>query len=79
MDRQEIEKKVLDIVIETLVVDEVTLDQKFEDLNMDSLDRVEMVVDMEMEFGIEMPDDTYEAFTCGRDAVDAVEKHLKQI
>ena len=52
--------KVTDIVAEQLNVekDEVTLEASFvEDLGADSLDQVELVMRLEEEFGIEIPDE----------------------
>ncbi|MFZ7104507.1 MAG: acyl carrier protein [Peptococcaceae bacterium] len=55
-------EKVKSIVIDQLGVDadEVTLETSFEDLNADSLDVVELVMALEEEFDIEIPDEDAE-------------------
>ena len=59
MNRQEIEKKVNDILVDKLGVDydEVKNEAKFEDdLGGDSLDCVELIIEFEHEFGISIKD-----------------------
>lgn len=55
-------EKVKAIVVEQLGVDEeeVTIETSFEDLNADSLDIVELVMALEEEFDIEIPDEDAE-------------------
>lgn len=55
-------EKVKSIVVDQLGVDadEVTLETSFEDLNADSLDVVELVMALEEEFDIEIPDEDAE-------------------
>lgn len=62
MNWVEIFDKVKDIVIDQLNVDaeEVSLETSFEELNADSLDVVEMVMALEEEFDIEIPDEDAE-------------------
>ena len=45
----------------------------FDDLNFDSLDSVEMVLAMELEFDIEVPDDAIDELRTVRDIVDLVQ------
>ena len=45
----------------------------FDDLNFDSLDSVEMVLAMELEFDIEIPDDAIDELRTVRDIVDLVQ------
>jgi len=45
----------------------------FDDLNFDSLDSVEMVLAMELEFDIEIPDDSIDEIKTVRDIVDLVQ------
>ena len=64
--------KVTDIVAEQLNVDkdEVTADASFvEDLGADSLDQVELVMRLEEEFGIEIPDEDAEKITRVKEAI----------
>ena len=74
----EIEQKVKEIIVDKLGVDEakVTMDANFiSDLNADSLDTVDLIMEFENEFGIEIPDeDTGKISTVG-EAVKYVEAH----
>ena len=73
----EIESKVNAIIVDKLGVEEsqVTLDASFAaDLNADSLDTVELIMEFEKEFNITIPDeDTQKIATVG-DAVAYIEK-----
>lgn len=75
----EIESKVKAIIIDKLGVEEsqVTLDASFAaDLNADSLDTVELIMEFEKEFNITIPDeDTQKIATVG-DAVAYIEKAI---
>jgi acyl carrier protein len=74
----EIEQKVKSIIVEQLGVDEdeVTLDASFtDDLGADSLDIVELVMALEEEFSIEIPDEEAENISRVREAVTYIEKH----
>jgi acyl carrier protein len=75
--RAEIEKKVKEITIEKLGIDsgEIASDASFvDDLGADSLDTVELVMALEEEFGVEIPDEDAEKITTVGQAVDYVEK-----
>ena len=66
-------EKVKSIIAENLDVDEqeITADASFtEDLGADSLDIVELVMKMEEEFGIEIPDEEAEKITTVQLAID---------
>lgn len=54
--------KVRDIVAEQLNIqpDDINMETKFEDLNADSLDVVEVIMALEGEFDIEIPDEVAE-------------------
>jgi len=65
------------IVVEKLSVDEkqVTMEASFiEDLGADSLDTVELVMDLEEHFGIEIPDEDAEKLKTVKDALDYIAK-----
>lgn len=65
MNRQEIEKKVNDILVDKLGVDysEINANAKMEeDLNADSLDAVELIMEFEREFEIRIPDEKINDF-----------------
>jgi acyl carrier protein len=72
-------EKVKEIIIEQLDVqsDQVTADASFiEDLGADSLDTVELVMALEENFDIEIPDEDAEKIKTVRDAVDYIDKHV---
>jgi acyl carrier protein len=71
-------KRVREIVAEQLGVDveEVTPEASFtDDLGADSLDTVELVMALEEEFGIEIPDEDAEKISTVGDAVTYIESH----
>ena len=72
----EIESKVKEIIVEKLGVEEseVTMDASFtNDLGADSLDTVELIMELEKEFGITIPDDQAEKIATVGDAVAYIE------
>ena len=72
--------KVKSIIVENLGVDEdeVTPDASFqEDLGADSLDVVELVMALEEQFGVEIPDEDAEKITRVREAIEYIETHAK--
>ena len=76
MDDKTIEQRIKDIIIEQLGVtaDQVTPEAKFiEDLGADSLDTVELVMALEEEFGLEIPDDEAEKLQSVGDVIKHVE------
>jgi acyl carrier protein len=67
------------IIVEILGVDpdEVTLEASFrEDLEADSLDLVELIMEFEDKFGEEIPDDDAQQITTVGEAVAYVEKRM---
>jgi len=76
-----IEERVTDIVVEQLGLerDKVQAESKFvDDLGADSLDTVELVMALEEEFEIEIPDEEAEKITTLREAIAYVEEHAKK-
>ena len=74
-----VEEKVKQIIVEQLQVDEaeVTPGASFqEDLGADSLDTVELVMALEEEFGMEIPDEDAEKITTVGEAVKYIAAHL---
>lgn len=66
------------IVAEQLGVEEaeVTPQASFvDDLNADSLDLVELIMSLEEEFGLEIPDEDAEKIRTVQEAVDYVDEH----
>lgn len=77
---QEIQDKVIDIVCKHLGVskDKVTKETSFvNDLGADSLDTVELVMDMEEAFGLSIPDEDAEKIQTVNNAVTYIENALK--
>lgn len=73
-----IEERVKKIIVEQLGVKEedVKLEASFvEDLGADSLDTVELVMALEEEFDIEIPDEEAEKITTVQSAVDYVQNN----
>ncbi|MBM3198608.1 MAG: acyl carrier protein [Chlamydiae bacterium] len=72
-----IEKEVIDIVVEQLGVDieDVSLDKSFvEDLNADSLDLTELIMNFEERFGFEMAEGEAEKLKTVGDVVTFIKK-----
>ena len=75
-----VESKVKDIIAEQLGVEvsEIETTSSFvEGLGADSLDIVELVMAMEEEFGVEIPDDQAERIKTVQDAVSYISAHKK--
>jgi acyl carrier protein len=75
-----VEEKVKQIIVEQLQVDEaeVTPGASFqEDLGADSLDVVELVMQFEEAFDLEIPDEDAEKIKTVKDAIDYIEKNAK--
>ena len=71
--------KVKAIIVDKLGVDEseVTNDASFtNDLGADSLDTVELIMELEKEFDIQIPDDEAEGIVTVGDAISFVEKAI---
>lgn len=72
-----LEERVKDIVVQRLGVkaEEVTTTSSFvDDLGADSLDTVELVMALEEEFNIEIPDDKAESIATVEDAIKFVQE-----
>ena len=75
-----VEEKVKQIIVEQLQVDEaeVTPTASFqEDLGADSLDVVELVMQFEEAFDLEIPDEDAEKIKTVKDAIDYIEAKKK--
>jgi len=78
-DATEIEAKVKKIVAEQMGVaeNEITRETSFvNDLNADSLDTVELVMEFEDEFEMSIPDEEAEKIQTVGMAIDYIQKHL---
>ncbi len=77
MDRTEIESKLTDLLVDELGIDRDAIepDAKFEeDLDVDSLGVVELLMALEDNFGVKIPDEEAEQITAGGEAVELVDK-----
>lgn len=77
IDIKAIEEKVIDIICEQMGVDktDITRDTSFiNDLNADSLDTVELVMEFEDEFDVSIPDEEAEKIQTVGAAIDYVAK-----
>ena len=76
---EDIESKVKAIVAEQLGVDqaEITRETSFvNDLNADSLDTVELVMEFEDEFDMSIPDEQAEKIQTVGQAIEFIEEHV---
>ena len=74
-------EKVKEIIVEQLGVDpeEVTIEASFvNDLGADSFDTVELVMALEEEFNIEIPDEEAEKLDTVGKAIEYINKHKAQ-
>lgn len=79
MTKEQIFEKVKGIIVDQLGVDEdeVTLEASFlNDLGADSLDLVELIMAIEEEFDIEIPDEEAERIQTVNDAVEYIKENL---
>lgn len=77
MNKEEIKNKIKGIIVDKTGVEaeQVTDDAHFENnLGMDSLDKVELLMEIEKEFKISIPDDEAEKAYTLNDCVEIVEK-----
>ena len=75
-----VDSRIRSIISEQLGIgeDEITPDSSFmEDLGADSLDIVEVIMAIEEEFGMEVPDATVEEMETVKSLIDFVEKNVQ--
>jgi len=75
MERSEALEAIREVAVEVLSVqpDQVTMDTRFkDDLDADSLDLVELVMELESEFGVEVPEKELEGITTVGQAFDLI-------
>ena len=75
-----IAEKMIDIIVEQLSVDKekVIVGASFvDDLGADSLDLVELIMAMEEEFDVEIPDEDAEKITTVQNAIDYIDNIQK--
>ena len=72
-------ENLIDVIVEQLSVerDKVVPEATFiDDLGADSLDRVELIMAIEENFGIEIPDEDAEGLNTVQDAIDYIKKKM---
>lgn len=75
MSNEEVERRVIEIVCEHLAVNKETVERKTsfqEDIGADSLDIVELVMELEEEFDIQIPDTEAEKIKTVGEAIDFI-------
>ena len=81
MSSEEIFEKIKNIIIEQLQVSEATVTEEasfIDDLGADSLDLVELIMALEEEFGIEIPDADAEKVVTVGDVVSYIKENVKE-
>ena len=76
--REEVFERVKEVLSEQLGVDDAEINEEAsfqEDLDADSLDLVELIMELEEQFGMEIPDEEVEKITTVEEAVDYVDQH----
>lgn len=80
MSSEEIFEKIKNIIIEQLQVSEATVTEEasfIDDLGADSLDLVELIMALEEEFGIEIPDGDAEKVVTVGDVVNYIKENVR--
>jgi len=78
----ETEQRIIEIVAEQMGVDksEITRETSFvNDLNADSLDTVELVMEFEDEFELSIPDEEAEKIQTVGQAIDYIKEHSSKV
>ena len=81
MSDEQIRTRVIEIVCEHLAVEKSKVEDKtsfIEDIGADSLDIVELVMELEEEFDIQIPDDQAEKIKTVGEAIDYIERETKK-
>ncbi|NLC88830.1 MAG: acyl carrier protein [Clostridiaceae bacterium] len=79
MSKKEIFERIRSLLAEQLSIEEDTIEMSsnfIDDLNADSLDIVELIMTLEQEFNLSIPDEEAERIRTVGDAVDFIAKSL---
>lgn len=79
MDKEKIKEEIFELVSKQLgkPIEEISVDSKFvEDLGADSLDNVELVMAIEQQFDLEIPDEKSVEITSVGEAIKHIEEHF---
>ncbi len=80
MSREELLEQIKDVIVEQLGVERDKIEESstfIEDLAADSLDIVELIMNLEEKFGIEIPDSDAEKITNVKDVIDYIIEKTK--
>ncbi len=77
MTREEITKKVAEILSKSVDVSNLKEEDSFKVLGLDSLDLVEMVMEIEDSFGVQFETEEIISFEVFKDVLDCLESKLK--
>lgn len=79
-DDLDLEQRVIQVIATTqhIPADTITLDSTFAELNIDSLDGINIVFAVENEFNISIPDDAAQSIRTVRDVVEGVRKLIAE-
>ena len=81
MSSEEIFEKIKNIIVEQLQVSDTAITEEasfIDDLGSDSLDLVELIMALEEEFGIEIPDADAEKVVTVGDVVSYIKENVKE-
>ncbi len=79
MSREEILEQVKDVIVEQLGVEREKIEETstfVDDLAADSLDIVELIMNLEEKFGIEIPDSDAEKIATVKDVIDYIKERV---
>jgi len=81
MNKDQIKVKLTTLIKEEYYIDEVNINEeaKLTDLGLDSLDAVELIMRVEKEFNIEIPDNDAEKLEAFGSVVDYVDKKVNKL
>ena len=81
MSSEEVFEKIKNIIVEQLQVSDTAITEEssfIDDLGADSLDLVELIMALEEEFGIEIPDADAEKVVTVGDVVNYIKENVKE-
>lgn len=77
MNREEVKKRVIELVMDKAILEDepITEESNLKDLGLDSLDCIELSIQLESEFEVVIPEEESEKMKTVADAIDLVMKH----
>ncbi len=79
MNKEEIKEKVISLIADTLEIDKNSINEKsnlVSDLDVESLDLVNLVVAFEDEYNVEIPDNEIKNLQTVEDIINFIEKNV---